>query len=129
MANEIVDAVRAKLGDIIQQTKDLIARQDTLWGKMTVVVGNVPFVIEEIVKLVEKVSGALGADKRDAALDALDEWYMVIADKHDMPGIPNIIEPFFDKMVGLAVRSIAGLMIDMAVKQFNDSGVFSHGTS
>jgi hypothetical protein len=128
MANEIVDAIREQILEIIEDAKDAMQPAAGAWDKVTTAIGLIRPTIERIVKIVETLDIA-GVDKRTAALACVDSFYDTVIAPIDLPGIPNFLEGAVDSAGGVILHSVAGYLIDAAVEYLNMTGVFSHGTS
>lgn len=67
---------------------------------------------------------ATGAEKKEAALQALETIYSKYIEPIDIKPVPNIVEPFVDKTIGALIRPVFGPLIDLVVAEHKAAGTF-----
>jgi hypothetical protein len=68
----------------------------------------------DIVVVLDKFAHS-GADKKIAALEAVDRFYADVIKPIDIKAVPNIVEPVVDKALGAMVHSVADGVIEALV--------------
>lgn len=111
--------------DISASVSALIARYKAAKsdGKVTLT-ECVQLVIQatnEVVQITQELV-ASGAEKKAAALNAVERFIDHVVTPLDLPGVPNLIEPIFDQGIKSLLMLAADAAIEAAVKLFNQIG-------
>lgn len=109
MYDEIKDSIDAIVAKFKEARADKSLTFDEILSLVVLVCG-------EIVD-VTKTLGGPGADKKAAAMQAVETFIDQVVTPFDIPKVPNMIEPFVDQGIKAALMYFADAAIEAFVKR------------
>ena len=118
------ELIRIQIAELIKQTKDSLGEVKTIaiaeaWKILQLLTAT-------IIQLIEKIGTDLaGAEKKQLAMELINNFYDNIFRVVDLPFIPNAIEAILHSYIKKILMTLVDSAIDAMVATFKDIGVFS----
>jgi hypothetical protein len=113
---EQAEKVHQELKENLQSAKRVALNE--AWKSLQLVTASTVQIIESIAKNLE------GSDKKDIAIDYINNFYDKAFLIVDIPFVPSLIEPIIHKYIKKILMIMVSASIDATVTIFRETGIF-----
>jgi len=118
------ELIQIQISELIKQTKDSLGEVKTI--AIAEVWKILQLLTATIIQVIEKIGTDLaGAEKKQLAMELINNFYDNIFRVVDLPFIPNAIELILHSYIKKILMILVDSAIDAMVATFKDIGVFS----